>query len=88
MTISGARARNKEKGHYFFSPETMRFFGSRVESSLLRGGHFITSEFTGFDRISREYKVRQFDYDSGDVTTVSRSFKVKEDARVYARLLA
>jgi hypothetical protein len=43
-TMSDVRAANKAAGQFWFSRETMRFFKSKVETSLLRGGYFITSE--------------------------------------------
>ncbi len=93
MTISELRALNKRNGFYFFSPKTMKFFGSRVESSLLKGGYFITSEFTGFERNARAYKVRRANIESGDIDTMSHGidkntlFTTKENAKIQVRVL-
>lgn len=43
-TMADVRAANKAARKHFFDRATMKFFGSRVESGLLRGGFFITSE--------------------------------------------
>jgi hypothetical protein len=43
-TLGDVRFHNDRNGFYWFSQETMKFFGSKIESSLLKGGYFITSE--------------------------------------------
>lgn len=35
---------NRRAGQHFFSPDTMRFFKSRVHSALYGGRFFVTSE--------------------------------------------
>ena len=60
MTLAEVKQKNNEAGFYFFEPETMRFFGSRVESSLYKNNTFVTSEYSGFDRKTRAYTVRLF----------------------------
>ena len=35
---------NKAAGKFFFSPGAMQFFHCRIESALIRGRYFITSE--------------------------------------------
>jgi len=45
QSIDQIKAANAAAGLYFFSPDTMRFFRSRVASSIVYGGrYFITSE--------------------------------------------
>ena len=64
---------NKEKGYYFFEPDTMRFFKSRVGDTVFQGGggiFFVTSE--KFDYNSpRNYTVREFIPETGNINTVS-----------------
>ncbi len=42
--IADIKRANKALGHYFFEPDTMRFFNSRVGSKVYGGRYFITSE--------------------------------------------
>jgi CRISPR/Cas system endoribonuclease Cas6 (RAMP superfamily) len=76
-TIKTVKAANKKAGYYFFSPSTMRFFASKIESHLMYGGdqygYFVTSEKTGFDSVKREYKVRQANFLTGEVCTIPSS---------------
>lgn len=59
-------------GSHFFSPETMRYWGSRILSHLYAGRIFVTSE-RGWDD-TRRYTVRAFTYDeSGQLTIGSVS---------------
>lgn len=74
MTISAIKAANAAAGYYFFSPETMRSFGSRVSDDVIQGVLFVTSER---DRIgnawdgARRYTVRRFFPETGSIQTVS-----------------
>ncbi len=43
-TMADVETRNNAIGHHWFEPGTMAFFDSRVESELLRGRWFISSE--------------------------------------------
>lgn len=43
-TISQIKQANKIAGGHFFDKETMKFFGSKIESKVLQGRFFITSE--------------------------------------------
>ena len=42
--IADARKANAATGRFFFSPDTLRFFNSEIESELMAGALFITSE--------------------------------------------
>ncbi len=47
MNIEEIKKNNIEAGRFFFSPETMRFFGSRVHPAVYEGPggiYFVTSE--------------------------------------------
>jgi hypothetical protein len=43
-TIKEAKAISKANGGHFFDPQAMRFFNSKIESELIEGRYFITSE--------------------------------------------
>lgn len=43
-TIRQIRGANRAAGHYFFSEESMAFFGSQIERGVHGGRYFITSE--------------------------------------------
>lgn len=70
---------NRQNGGYWFSRDSMRFFGTRIESGVIRGRYFITSEQPPHG--SRKYSVRSFDA-QGSVDTVGDfcSFRSKADA--------
>lgn len=92
-TIEDIKRLNKEGGKYFFSPDTMRFFRSRVGDTVYQGQggiFFVTSEqfatYSPHYRVDpRKYTVRQFIPESGDVETVS---EYNELSRSQAHRLA
>lgn len=86
-TMAEVKAANKTIGHYFFSPDTMRFFASRIESELyIDKQMFITSEKSGFDDNSpRLYKVRRVKPDGSIQNEVTEPFKFIEDARDFIK---
>lgn len=87
LTMSDVRTYNAANGEYFFSRDTMRFFASRVESSLLRGNYFITSEKRCFDDYRRVYSVRLV-LDSFRIeNAIDKKFHTIEDARAAVRAL-
>ena len=55
-------------GHHWFSPSTMRFFGSKVYPDLVGGRYFISSE-ENFDGTQRLYTLRMVT-DEGLIDTV------------------
>ena len=64
---------NEQSGHYFFSPQTMRYFKSRICGTLEGNRYFVTSE-RQHDSMNhamhrRQYAVREFNFDTGDVRT-------------------
>jgi hypothetical protein len=72
---------NKYLGHHFFSPDTMKFFASKIESELYDNQCFITSEKKCFNDYNREYNVRQARED-GSIESIKRGFSsVKEAER-------
>lgn len=71
-TITAAKAANKAAGLHFFDKDSMRFFRSRIESKMIRGRYFITSEqFVGSDGTAdpRRFTVRMVE-DDGSVESV------------------
>lgn len=44
QTMKQFRAANKAAGQHYFDADTMRFFDSRVESDIIGGRFFVTSE--------------------------------------------
>lgn len=61
-------AANRAAGQHWFSPDTMRFFNSRVLYTVYGGRYFLTSE-KGPDGI-RGYSVRETTPDGSSITTV------------------
>lgn len=82
-TIAEVEAANKAHGGHFFDRQTMRFFKSRIESSVLSGRYFLTSEQPPGGR--RAYTVRRAS-DTGAVRTVGElgAYATKEQARKAA----
>jgi hypothetical protein len=60
FSIDAIKRANAESGFYFFSPDAMRFFSSRVLPTVYAGRFFITSERRGFTDYGRAYTVREF----------------------------
>jgi hypothetical protein len=98
MTIEQIKAANHRAGRFFFEPATMRFFRSRVGSSVYQGPggvFFVTSEqFVASvwnDRRSygRHFTVRQFNPETADIKTVGEFNKLTRGcAHRAARKLA
>ena len=76
IDIQTVKRINEDRGKYFFSPATMRFFSSRVAQCAYATddnsrAYFVTSEqFTGSNGRSqpRRYTVRVMDMTTGDIT--------------------
>ena len=93
MTMADVKQANKNAGYYFFSKDTMRFFGTRIVSALYKNNTFITTDYTGFERNNRAYSVRVFHSETGIVDTAKFSdgqstfnkFSTIESAREFAR---
>lgn len=73
---------NQENGYFFFSPNTMRFFNSRMSQNVYHHPSnpalfnvFVTSEQfedSRGKRAARQYKVRRLT-ESGDVATIGKA---------------
>lgn len=62
MNIKEAIKLNKKSGSYFFNPETMRFWDSKIETDLIEDKYFITSEKTANGK-DRKFTIREFNGD-------------------------
>ena len=65
-TLADFKRAHKAAGGHFFDRGAMRFFESRIESGLLKGGYFITSE-----------RFASISYDA-DIEIPSRMFHVRK----------
>ena len=70
-TINDVINLNHTTGHHFFDQDTMAFFNSRIETSLLRGRFFVTSEQG--PHMSRMFTVRCAG-DDGRIGAVGEGF--------------
>jgi len=79
-TIAQLKALNEKNGGCWFGASEMRFFGTRIESGIIRGRFFITSEQRESDT-PRKFSVRSFDA-QGDVDTVGEfhAYGTKDEA--------
>ena len=85
--MSEARCLYKQCGGRFFDRDTMKFFNSKIVSSLYQNRCFITSEKAGFTSSNIKFTVRQFSKCFTEVNTVSDflQFRNIESARNFAR---
>ncbi len=66
-TVTELKRLNRDNGRCWFDADSMRFFGTRIESEILGGAYFVTSEQPPHG--PRGYTVRSFD-SQGDIDTV------------------
>jgi hypothetical protein len=91
-TMADVKAANAAIGHHFFDASALSFFHSRIESRLIGGRYFITSEQNvNADGSSapRRYTVRMAMPD-GSIANAShfQEFETDEQARHAAECLA
>lgn len=82
-SIPALKAACRAANNYFFSKGAMEFFKSRVETGILRGRYFVTSEQIS-DGNPREYSVRVVTrYPDGriDIETLGERHATKQLAR-------
>lgn len=81
-TMSDVKAKNAKIGHNFFDPDTMKFWDSKIESTLYRGTYFITSEKHAPNSTKRDFSIRQV-LKTGAIITVGtgREYSTLESAR-------
>jgi hypothetical protein len=80
LTMADVIRINEKKGRYFFSPDTMKFFNSRIESDLIKNKYFVTSEKRSAWRDmyghtlapagKREFSIRKFNNKTGRIDTI------------------
>jgi len=76
LTMTQVKANHKAAGFHFFDCNTMGFFQSHIESELLRGNYFITSEI--FANQPRHYKVRYYNADTHEIDSASEALATLE----------
>ena len=83
LTMDDVKRNNREAGQFFFSPDTMKFFRSKIESKLVKGRFFITSEQAG-DEHPREFTIRVYDADTHGISTMGgfQAYKTMEEAEI------
>lgn len=83
-TIENLKRLNKQNGMFWFSPDTMRFFNSKIESGIIKGEYFISSERRP-DESKRRYTVRKVNWENGDIETFSdfMQFSTADTARNF-----
>lgn len=81
MTIEDIKAYATANGSFFFSPDSMRFFSSRLSSTTYFGGIFITSEVYNEGRV---YTVRRV-LESGTIVALSDKFQTLSQAKSAAK---
>lgn len=89
-TLSEVKARNAANGYNWFSRDTMRHWKSRVESNLIAGRFFISSEDDFGDMFGgQKHRIYQVRYanDDGTIATVRSHMRDKDDARELIRAI-
>lgn len=90
FSIEDIRNANRDAGFYWFSPDTLRFFRSRILSGVYSGTggvFFVSSESR--DGAWRTYNVRRFLPESGNVeSTAFRAYRTAEGAKRAAKRAA
>lgn len=74
------KAHNAAQGYHYFSKETMRWWKSKVESTMIAGQYFLTSEDDW--RGNRIYCVREA-LEDGRVKTIKSHLPSKDAAKEY-----
>lgn len=91
--IAEIKKANAEAGGFWFSPDTLRFFDSRVESRVYddgKGHRLWVDSIQDHGRAGgpapREYKIAQFDTEDADITRPDKgpgSFRTAKAAEQY-----
>lgn len=90
-SIQEIKQANKEAGQFFFSPDTMKFFASKIINQVWDGPNgvfFITSEKNGFDDPERVYTIRKFEPETANIRTVGDKFTTLNQAKKEAQRLS
>ena len=72
-------------GRYYFTKDTMKFWGSKVEAGMYGNDTFVTSE-NNYDGSKRLYSARHYDWENHEVNTIGefQQFESLEDAIEFA----
>ena len=76
IPISEIKELNQKAGNYWFEPDTLRFFKSRLDKYAYKKGnkaYFVSSEQSPYG--SRMYSVRVADLKTGNINTVGDFMK-------------
>jgi hypothetical protein len=84
--LAALKAANEAIGDVWFSKSTMSWFDSRIESRLVHGRYFLTSERNPTDPL-RRYTVRRAD-NEGHVETLGEFYAYASKAEAKAALVA
>jgi hypothetical protein len=95
LTISRIKYENKAAGKFWFSPDTLRFFRSRISDFVVQDSsnkdlyYFISSEQYD-DNSPRLYSVRVFNYDTKNIDTVGefQEYETITQAKAAAKRIA
>ncbi len=87
MTFEEFKKANKLAGNYWFSPDTMDFFQSKIHEFDEDSGVFITSECGPFGKGPRAYTIRKANFQTGRVSTVGgfQAFDTLSSAKTAAK---
>lgn len=83
------REANADAGKFFFSRGAMRFFNTRIETKVIGGWYFVTSEQYS-DETPRLFTVRKANEDGSEIDTIGefQAYETKADAKsAIARLV-
>ena len=85
-TMHDIREANEAAGLYWFSPDTLRFFRSRISEEVYGAGYFVSSELDNFPSMPnarRRYTVRRAK-PNGSIETVSRFHQYASRSAAHA----
>lgn len=77
---------SKVRGDYFFSKETMDFWGSSIVGGVFKNNTFVTSE-DDYNRTKKLFTARHYNWDTHSVETIGafQQFEKWEDAIAFAK---
>lgn len=81
-SILDVKAANNAKDGHWFDRDTMRFFGTKIETDMIAGRFFVTSEQP--PRGPREFRVRRAEDDATIATLVGPLRRCPSDDQVIA----
>ena len=71
---------HEDNDGHFFSGNNIRFWNSTIESELLKGAYFITSE-DNYNRSRLLYSIHKYDWEEHDVKTlIFQGYKTRNEA--------